>query len=249
MPGVFHSTGECGRKQVKNWLKNALFAGFFAVSCGQAAEPEATPTPSHAHGVHGMVLFGEPGRVFASHLPLYRHPHDWQVVLELAPADEPGQQQVNALLAAGGLLTLEPERFDLWRLKPGASDPMNQFKAALYRGHFERGGKKLDEIVWQVKRTLVFEPVRIAFSPDAGHRYFQIGVEGDGHGGRFWLLHKVERVPDTDQVVEICTAEAPEPGLFKSASLLAPSREDLANCAANPLWRVRILWQDSDDLQ
>lgn len=239
MPGVFHSTGECGRKQVKNWLKNALFAGFFAASCGQAAELDATPALSHAHGVHGMVLFGEPGRVFASHLPLYRHPHDWQVVLELAPADEPGQQQVNALLAAGGLLTLEPERFDLWRLKPGASAPLSQFQATLYRDHFERGGEKLQNLSWQVNRVWWFEPVRVDNEASA-HHYFVIASDGAGQTG--WLLHKVERRPDVDQILRIKTATGLT-GLVSSEQLLT-SRSTDARFQVE-----QVLWQDSDDLQ
>lgn len=248
MPGVFHSTGECGRKQVKNWLKNALFAGFFAAFAGQAAEPEAAPAPSHAHGVHGMVLFGEPGRVFASHLPLYRHPHDWQVVLELTPVRESASQQVDTLLAAGDLLTLEPERFDLWRLKPGASDPLQQFQARLYRGHFERGGEAIEVGDWQVKKTWVFEQVRIRPDVTPGHRYFRIGNYGMGENARLWLVHKIERVPDTDQIAEACFGTDVIAELYRSAELLKPHRVSFG-CNETPFHRVRILWEDREDLQ
>ena len=224
---------------MKNWLKNILVAGFLAVSGPLAAEPQNTEAPSHAHGVHGMILFGEPGRAFASHLPLYRHPHDWQVVLELAPADEPGQQQVNALLAAGGLLTLEPERFDLWRLKPGASAPLSQFQATLYRDHFERGGEKLQSLNWQVKRVWWFEPVRVD-TETSTHRYFVIG--GDSAGQTGWLLHKVERRPDVDQILRIKTNTG-FTGLVSSERLLTGS-------SADARFQVeQVLWQDSDDLQ
>ncbi len=243
MPGVPHSTSEWQGKRMQNWLKNVLIAGFLAITTTQAAEPQtaAAPTsaPSHAHGVHGMLLFGEPGRVFASHLPLYRHPHDWQVVLELQPLGTEAQQLTDTLLATGGLLTLEPERFDLWRLKPGASEPLGQFQATLYRDHFERGGEKLQAFDWQVKRIWWFEPVRVG--PEAsGHHYFAIATENGGQTG--WLLHKVERRPDVDQILRIKTTTALT-GLVSTGQLLTGSSTDAR-------FQVeQLIWQDGDDLQ
>lgn len=237
---------------MQNWLKTVLMLGLLAAPAVMLSAESTTPAiarPAHAHGVHGMVLFGEPGRIFASHLPLYRHPHNWQVVLELEPVDEAGQKLTNTLLEHGGLFTLEPERFDLWRLKPDAREPLKRFSAVLYRDHFERGGERLQALEWQVKRTWVFEAIHIEFPPEAGHRYYQIGREERDKKAKFWLLHKVERVPDTDQIVEICTSEHREPGLFKSATLLESQREDLDNCLGIPLWHVQVLWQDTDDLQ
>ncbi len=228
---------------MQNWLKNVLVAGFLAISAARAAEPQtvvpASAAPSHAHGVHGMVLFGEPGRVFASHLPLYRHPHDWQVVLELTPAGTEAQQLVDRLLAEGGLATIEPERFDIWRLKPGASEPLRQFNATLYREHFERGGEKLREVDWQVKRVWWFEPVRVG--PEAsGRHYFAIATENDGQTG--WLLHKVERQPDVDQILRIKTTTALT-GLVSTEQLLTGSSTDTR-------FQVeQLIWQDGDDLQ
>lgn len=186
-----------------------------------------------------MVLFGEPGRVFASHLPLYRHPHDWQVVLELDPIGESAPQQVHALLAAGGLLTLEPERFDLWRLKPGARDPLWQFRAALYRGHFERGGEAVQMLDWQVRKVWHFAPAQTALSPQ-GHRYYVIGLDDCRQTG--WLLHKIERRPDTDQLVRISTQSA-LPAVLEVA-------QQLNSDSVNAGFRVeQVLWQDSEDLQ
>ena len=232
---------------MQNWLKNVLLAGFLAISAAPAAELQtgapvtaaAATKHSHAHGVHGMLLFGEPGRVFASHLPLYRHPHDWQVVLELQPVGTEAQQLTDRLLAAGGLLTLEPERFDLWRLKPGASEPLRQFKAALYREHFERGGEKLREIDWQVKRVWQFAPVRID-AATSDHHYYVIGLDAGRQSG--WLLHQVERRPDTDQILRI-SAKTDLPARLRVEQLLGKDSVDTG-------FRVeQVVWQDSDDLQ
>lgn len=222
---------------MQHWLKNVLFAGFFAAFTGQAAEPEAAPAPSHAHGVHGMVLFGEPGRIFASHLPLYRHPHDWQVVLELEPGTETAKVLTSELLANGSLLTLEPERFDLFQLRTGAREPLRQFRAALYLGHFERGGSNLDTFTWRIKRTWWFKPVKTDVV-GSGQRYLVIG---DGPGKQ-WLLHRVERRPDVDQILQIESSVALA-GVLHSPTLLASDSSER---------RFRVtatVWQDHDDLQ
>ncbi|MGH8222200.1 MAG: hypothetical protein ACREQZ_04425 [Woeseiaceae bacterium] len=184
-----------------------------------------------------MVLFGEPGQPFASHLPLYRHPHDWQVVLELEPETAAGETLIHAQLTEGGLLTLEPEPFDLFRLKPRASKPLVRFEAALYRGHFERGGEKLADLGWRVRRAWFFEPVQ-ARSDVTGHRYLVVGTDPD----RQWLLHRVERRPDVDQILRI-EAAATLTGVLTVPSLLDRN-------SANPLFRVTATaWQDTDDLR
>lgn len=223
---------------MRNWLKTVLLAvSLVAASAGWAETPEEPQ--KHAHGVHGMVLFGEPGRVFASHLPLYRHPHDWQVVLELAPATEAGQKIVNELLLAGGLLTLEPERFDLLRLHAGAAEPLRQLKATLYRDHFERGGSQVAELDWLVKSTPVFLPVR-ADPQASGHRYLTIGRNDAGKS--VWLLHRVERRPDRDQILRIRPhAALPEVLHFD---------QSLTDASKDPRFLLeQVVWQDSDDLQ
>ena len=97
----------------------------------------ASNQATHAHGVHGMVLFGSDS-LFASHLPLYRAPHDWQVVLEVEPQD---QAVAESFRQSDGMLTIEPEPFDLTRLDPQAEDPLPAFAAKVYKGHFERGGE------------------------------------------------------------------------------------------------------------
>lgn len=235
---------------MQNWLKTALIWAAMAIPGAHlAAESTPPPTPpptpastttaSHAHGVHGMVLFGEPGRVFASHLPLYRHPHDWQVVLELQPVSDAGQKLTNALLEQGGLLTLEPERFDLWRLKPGASDPLTRFSAMLYRDHFERGGEQVQAFDWLVKRTWIFEPVHVK-PHAAGHRYLPVGADRANQTG--WLLHQVERRPDTDQIIRIHTVHALTDAV-QVEDLLSASSTDTR-------FQIKqLLWQDRDDLQ
>ncbi len=55
------------------------------------AAAHAQAAPSHQHGstmgVHGMVVFGGRDGLYASHLPLFRAPHDRQIVLGLVLDD------------------------------------------------------------------------------------------------------------------------------------------------------------------
>lgn len=221
--------------KVQYWSRTALLV--LGLCLVPQAYTESTTPQADAHGVHGMVLFGEPGRLFVSHLPLYRHPHDWQVVLELEPESAAGESVIRAQLADSGLLTLQPEPFDLFRLKPGAGEPLMRFTAALYRGHFERGGESLAELGWRVKRTWFFEPV-VARSGVTDHRYLVVGAEAD----RQWLLHRVERRPDVDQILRI-EATATLAGVLTAPSLLDRN-------SADTRFRVTAtVWQDTDDLQ
>ena len=221
---------------MQNWLKTVLIGVLLGFG-GNGQASESAPVTVQAHGVHGMLLFGEPGRVFASHLPLYRHPHDWQVVLELEPTSEAAKKRTDELLAKQNLLTLEPEHFDLLRLHPGATNPLQQFKAALYAGHFERGGNKQDDVDWRVKRSWWFEPVQVR-TDTVGQHYFVIGTGP----GKQWLLHQVERRPDVDQILAIVSTTALT-GMLNSAILLN-------NGSVDAHFRVSAtVWQDADDLQ
>ena len=38
-----------------------------------------------------------------------------------------------------GLVTIEPEAFDLLRLRQDHENPLEEFRGTIYQGHFERG--------------------------------------------------------------------------------------------------------------
>ena len=97
---------------------------------------------SEVRSVHGMLLFGA-NKIYASHLPMFRSPNDYQVILELE-LDE----KMKALYLEDKkqnpqetVYTLEPEQFVL----PDLVKNPAPFTANVYRGHFERGGKKIIE--------------------------------------------------------------------------------------------------------
>jgi hypothetical protein len=130
---------------VKRWKILAWMLVLVLGPAVMAQTPEVSqarrPTPQHRMGVHGMVLFGAGPRLYASHIPMFQRPHDRQLVLAVSLS--------HPELAAGrdfsdGTYTLEPERFDLDALADGR---LKHFKATLYRGNFEAGGKVLHQDV------------------------------------------------------------------------------------------------------
>ncbi len=102
-------------------------------------------------GSHGMVLFTDGAELYASHLPFYYSPHDYQLVYTVG---SPHKAKLITYLQAGStshsnMVTLLPENFDLNKLVDGEKFSI---PAQFYRGHFERGGTK-----WLGKSELTFE--------------------------------------------------------------------------------------------
>ena len=78
-------------------VSRALLA-LVAVACSPSTPaPTLAPPPSPAdaaspakvgrHAVHGMIVFGGAGATYLTHIPMFRPPHDAQLVLEVARTD------------------------------------------------------------------------------------------------------------------------------------------------------------------
>mgnify|MGYP000495227802 CR=1 FL=1 len=85
-----------------------MFAG--VLLAGAAAAAEKGPT----WGTRGMALFGGKDALYASHLPMFHAPHDYQLVLP----DAALRQRPDGKTA---LWTIDPEKFELNRLAPHAA--------------------------------------------------------------------------------------------------------------------------------
>jgi hypothetical protein len=192
-------------------------------ACGPQPRPHAMADPSSAHpaahawaaaagdsadgtqGVHGMLLFGET-ELYLSHLPLYRAPHDWQMILaaRLVPDERTGRDIHAAYVkdvaeSKQTLYTVEPERFPHGALALAATGTPVRFRATVYRGHFERGGTPiLRDVVMEVTR--VIERRRVA-AGDADAAEGSFLLFGDPTSE--FLAHRVAGAPDFDQVMRI----------------------------------------------
>jgi hypothetical protein len=169
-----------------------------------------------------MLLFGE-GRVYLSHLPLYRAPHDRQLVLAArlvasdsarrAGAPDPQAAYLADRRASGErVYTIEPERFPLRMVAEAAVDVPARFRATVYRGHFERGGTPiLRDVVVEVERAVVSRALRAAERVDPDDAA-DVRLVLFGEPDELYVAHRVAGAPSYDQVARVELAgAAPHP--------------------------------------
>jgi hypothetical protein len=126
-------------------------------------------------GIHGMVVFGRAGHYYLEHIPMFRPPHDAQLVVRATLRDRRGDAVVRDL--ADGAYTLRPA-------EPIALDDLVGGKRTdlvgdLYRGSFERDGAVIEPGVHvAIEARLVVRPL-----PGPGNEpgYFVIGDGEDAY--------------------------------------------------------------------
>ncbi len=185
----------------------------------------ATPAPdagaghaAHRMGTHGMVLFGAGGKLYASHIPMFRRPHDLQLLLSVTlahPALKAGRD------FSDGTYTLEPERFDLDALVDGK---LKRFQATIFQGNFEGGGTPVYRDA-TVKVEAVAHARRLS-AEEPAHEEPRYWVLGQGRSA--YLVHALSRAPDFDQVVKVSLA-GPVPAKGSAPAVLRlPERKNEA---------------------
>ncbi|GAA4349214.1 hypothetical protein GCM10023185_05760 [Hymenobacter saemangeumensis] len=180
----------------------SLVAGLLALAataaCGQhsphsAGTVKMAPDPP---ATHGMLLVGTQ-QVFASHLPMFNRPHDYQVWLELEldSATLKTYQTSRRAYPQEALYTLEPEKFVL----PAMVAKPHPFRASLYRGHFERGGTAIVENVEvHIKKVLYFRQLNPQEAPPTHPAYLLLG-----NAQEQFLAHRIAGQPGYDQVLRV----------------------------------------------
>ncbi|WP_233516300.1 hypothetical protein [Janthinobacterium sp. BJB426] len=175
-------------------MLRTLFLSLFLLASSLA---HATPL---TWGLHGMVLFGGKQGLYASHLPMFHAPHDYQVVLQMRLADPALDARLRQQLdGKTALWTLEPERFELARLLPAAPLPLRQFRATVVRGHFEKDGKAepgYGAAAIIVERVLLMRRLSPAPASNASARYLQVG-----DGTQRFLVKRIDSRPDFEHIV------------------------------------------------
>jgi hypothetical protein len=162
------------------------------------AVPAPTLAAGPTYGEHGMALFGGKDGLYASHLPMFHAPHDYQVVLQLHVADARVDAALKRRLdGKTALWTVAPEKFDLDRLSPGATVPLRQFKADLVLGHFEQGGKtQYSAATLVVDNVLLYRQLSPEVKKISTATYVQIG-----NGNQRFLIKNIDSRPDFDHIV------------------------------------------------
>jgi hypothetical protein len=205
-----------------------------------AAPVAAIAAPGATYGTHGMALFGGKEGLYASHLPMFHAPHDYQVVLQIRLSDPAQDRAIRERLnGKAALWTIDPEKFEIDRLAPGASNPLTQFKADLVLGHFEQGGKpQLVGVTAIVEKVLVYRQLSPAMRQTNSVRYLRIG--------RSFLLKEVDSRPDFDHIVLVKgvvgkTVSLPHSGISQ------PSNQALENAGGARV--VGTIYYYTDDLK
>jgi multidrug transporter EmrE-like cation transporter len=229
----------------------ASLVGLHLTGCGGAASstaPSSGAHAAHAMGVHGMVLFGGGDRIFASHLPLFRAPHDYQVVVELEPTDAAARDAILGDLRSAPLVTLEPEPFDLARLarfapSGSSSSPPVELAGSVYRGHFERDGVLAHERVhFRVRQVLVFRHLD-AEAAAAPAQWLAFGSPSETY-----LVHAIGRRPDVDAIVAVAGAP-PTDGVSIVAGEGDPQLPTPAWLATHGWREARLIYRETEDLK
>jgi hypothetical protein len=193
-----------------------IFSFLLPVLCAFAIDIKA----QHGHSsmapdkpsVHGMLIFGTQ-TIYASHLPLFHAPHNYQVILELE-LDKAAKEKFikdQQLHPEFTTYTFEPERFIL----PDKINSKGSFKANLFRGHFERGGVKIaDSISIKIAAVIFFKQFDPAESRRANAVYLLFG-----NGKEQFAVHQISNKPDFEQIIQVKAAglsNKPEPVIFSA---------------------------------
>jgi hypothetical protein len=162
-----------------------LFSSFFT----QGNSQDILQNQHHLMGSHGMVLIhdAEAG-FFASHLPLYVTPHNYQIIYKVHI------KNTNRLieLLDDGMVTLLPKRFDLSKLIKGE---VFSIDATFFQGHFERAGEiKFTQTITFIKPILVKEVSTTFIANSAVFYHVPISEK------KAIFAHKIQNPPSFDAI-------------------------------------------------
>jgi hypothetical protein len=202
----------------REFLKNSVAAVVGAGCFGNVFNAKAQPA-SHSHhqdqpNEHNMLIVGKQ-TVFLSHLPMFSapgfvSPHRYQVILEATFMKSDSNPQT---VYAGDrrnnpktkIYMLNPDKFILPDLvSSGANPSLSRLKGKVFRGHFEREGRKLlaSDVDVIVKNVVHFREFASNATPLAKLEYILFGK-----GNELFLAHFITKPPDFDQVLSVNVAD------------------------------------------
>jgi hypothetical protein len=179
------------------------FLCLFSTAFAQPHEHTTTPSNIRDKGAsHGMLLMGT-DVFYVSHLGMFGGPHNYQgifrVKLDAASAKLFQKDQANH--PEYTTYTISP--LDTFNLPEMVAKP-RLFKAALFRGHFERGGEMIAQsIEITIEKVVLFKKFDLTGTRDAVSKYMVFGS-----GKERFVAHLISHKPDFDQIIQIKTALA-----------------------------------------
>lgn len=206
---------------------------------------------SHQHGrfgSHGMVLLTDGEQLFASHLPLYRRPHDMQIIYRINAGVA---QEALINLAQNSMVTLLPENFNLDLLISGKDITLN---TQFYRDHFERGGAK-----WHQPISVAFQEAKylrslINLATDDSVKLTHYQIKPISNTQHYLLIREIEAAPSVDHILVIaakadakCPQSSTEALSFNwTAYTLAQQRQRLVTHITPCFQVINEYWETAD---
>lgn len=228
----------------------ASLVAFLGTGCSSKAQLGGTSElQEHAHhagttsqpaAVHGMVLFGK-DQLFASHIPMFSVPHDWQALLAVEmthPTIDARALYLSQAFSGNeqGYFTLKPKPFVLPRLLSGE---LTSFEASLYKGSFEDGGVELLQgVTIRVSKVLISKHLHTD-TPALQQLTYMTGP------GSNYVTHVISAPANFDQILQVEWTTPPGASL-PSAQSLAPLKFSAQDSQATRLkkgdhFAVRLL--------
>ena len=221
------------------FMKKLLFSILFLLAQVSFAEDGAKKLPPldpDYMGVHGMVLVTQGSSIYASHLPLYKKPHNVQLIYKLDNNDLAVLQTVRD----SQFITIKPKPFNLQRLMRGEKMII---QADLYAGHFERDG------------MLVYKNISLSFDEQLYVRTFddikpsskrQVYDVVSLKQNYKMYIHRIQQAPSFDHILAV-DLEAGCLGRFTTSSPVPKETElqfKFINCGT-----IKPLYFETEDFQ
>jgi hypothetical protein len=229
-------------------MSQFIFAFLFLFSLTSGAQQAASSMKSqHSFGKHGMVVFGGREGLYASHMPMFHAPHDYQVLIRFHLADPKVDQLLRQRLSQKPTLwSLDPEDFELTRLGPAHPQALQQFTAGFFEGHFERDGKaRYTQQRVVIDEVLMFRQLSMQERAHTEGRYRVIG-----QGNERFLIKEIDRRPDFDVIIAL----GKKAKQFQTRLLLLPSDamtlpSTLQSVLSEQGGSAKVLYIETGDLQ
>lgn len=166
------------------------------------------PGHGQARGIHGMLVFGGEhtdsqfrSPVYISHLPMFMHPHEFQVIAQVSGAAAGRYGDFVAHFGTSDIYTFKPEPFSIDELDPSGGGPaVKSITGTLFRGHFERGGEQIaTDVSVDIEQIVHFR----RFSPDPGNARDQQRYICFGGRDLAFVAHLITAPPDFDQILTV----------------------------------------------
>lgn len=169
--------------------------------------------------VHGMLLFGD--RVtYASHLPMFHAPHDYQALFELHLSGAEAYDRMKK--KADTYFTLVPKPMDLAKVLDGT---LKEFPATIFEGHFERGGRPVTDVKVQVRKIVHAARLTPANS-DKDNTFLVFGRDGE-----YFAAHLIKGAPSYDAVFVSAAPYDLDPTPCPQRVCLDPKRLPIADAS------------------